>query len=152
MANETLLGREYELEINTGTTETPVWTVVRGWTANDVSPETERTDDTHAHSGGWRQGKVAQRGLSLSYDFYELRDASGQRDPGQQALLDLGEAFGTSSLGEFRRYHKSSGDGHTFFADVEVAWPSGGPNENAAFSATLNVDGEPEVVTVTPAP
>lgn len=151
MTNETHLAREYELEINTGDDVSPEWTVVRGWTTCSVSPETQTTDDTHAHSGGWAQHKIAQRGLSLAYDFFALRDDAGALDPGQQALIDLGEAMGTASLGEFRRYHKSSGEGFTFSATVETAWPSGGTNDNAAFSVTLTVDGEPSPVTVVPA-
>lgn len=148
--NETYLAREHELEVNTGTTAAPDWTVVRGWTSLSPSSETERTDDTHAHSGGWAQHKVSQRGVSFSIDLQVLRNAEGVMDPGQQALRDLGELVGGESLGEFRYYHKPSGEGFQFPASVDIAWPGGGTNDNATASGTLQVDGKPTPVTVTP--
>lgn len=151
MANETYLAREHELEINTGTTALPEWTVIRGWTNLDPSAETERTDDTHAHSAGWRQGKVAQRGVTFSIELQVLRDAAGVLDPGQQALRDVAELVGSQSLGEFRYYHTPSGEGFQFFASAELSWPGGGTNDNATASGTLEVDGKPTAVTVTPA-
>lgn len=150
MANETYLAREHELEVNTGTEALPTWTVVRGWTSLSPSPETERTDDTHAHSAGWAQHKVAQRGISFSIELQVLRDAAGVLDPGQQAIRDLSELTGTDSLGEFRYYHKPSGEGFTFDGSVELAWPGGGVNDNATASGTIQVDGQPTAVTVTP--
>lgn len=152
MTNETYLAREHELETNTGTTASPTWTVVRGWTNLSPSAETERTDDTHAHSGGWAQSKIAQRGMSFSLDLQVLRNAQGVLDPGQQHLRDLAELVGGESLGEFRYYHKPSGEGFQFSASVELPWPGGGVNDNATVSGTLTVDGKPTAVTVAPTP
>ena len=150
MVNETYLAREYELEINTGTTAEPDWTVIRGWTSLAPSAETETTDDTHAHSAGWAEHKVAQRGITFGLDLQVLRDESGDLDPGQQALRDLSELVGSESNGEFRWYHKPSGDGFTFLASIELPWPGGGHNDNATVSGTLTVSGQPSPVTVTP--
>lgn len=150
MANETYLAREHELEINTGTTAVPVWTVVRGWTNMQPAAETERTDDTHAHSAGWKQGKVAQRGVTLAFELQSLRNAAGDLDPGQQALRDAAEKVGSDSLEEFRFYHKPTGEGFQYFASVELAWPGGGVNDNATASGTLEIDGKPTAVTVAP--
>lgn len=151
MTNETYLAREHELEVEVDVAGVPTWTVVRGWTSLSPSPETERTDDTHAHSAGWAQHKVAQRGITFSIDLQVLRDDAGVLDPGQQALRDLSELVGNDSLGNFRYYHKPSGDGFTFPGSVELAWPGGGTNDNATASGTIAVDGQPTAVTVTPA-
>lgn len=150
--NETFLAREYELEVNTGTTQAPTWTVVRGWTNLSPSAETETTDDTHAHSAGWAMHKVSQRGMSFDLDLNVLRDPSGALDPGQQALRDLSETVGNDSLGTFRYWHKPSGEGHTFAAIVELPWPGGGYNDNATVSGTLTVSGKPTPVTVDTTP
>lgn len=150
--NETYLAREHELEVNTGTFAEPDWTVVRGWTSLSPSNGADRTDDTHAHSAGWAENKVAQRSVSFSIDMQVLRDADGDLDPGQAHLRDLGEALGNESLGDFRYYHKPTGDGHRFYASVDIAWPGGGVNDNATASGTLEVSGKPTPVTVTPTP
>lgn len=152
MVNETYLAREHEIEINTGTKLAPEWTVIRGWTNLSPSPETERTDDTHAHSAGWAQAKVAQRGVSLSLDLQVLRNAAGVLDPGQAALRDAAELVGSESLAEFRHYHKPTGEGFQFDASVELAWPGGGTNDNATASGTLQIDGKPDPIVVDDTP
>lgn len=150
--NETYLARDHELEINTGSFAAPDWTTVRGWTNLSPSAETETTDDTHAQDAGWARHKVAQRGVSLSVDLQALRNAAGERDPGQQALRDLAEAVGVGSNGDFRLYSKTTGEGFRFFGSVEMAWEGGGTNDNATTSATITVDGKPDPVTVDTTP
>lgn len=148
MTNETYLAREHELEVEVDVAGTPTYTVVRGWTSLKPSAETDRTDDTHAHSAGWKQHKVAQRGVSFSIELQVLRDAAGVLDPGQQALRDLAELTGTASLGQFRYYHKPSGEGFEFPGSVDLSWPGGDTNGNATASGTITVDGQPQAVTV----
>lgn len=146
VAPEPMLAREFDLEINTGTRDNPVWTHISGIMAINPGQTSTVTDDTDFDTDGWEAGTVAMRGRSLSVSMlYKTVNGTGAQDPGQEALIVLGETSGRSAKGGFR-YLDPDGNGHEFRATVDVAWPGGGKTDNANFTADLKVDGKPTPV------
>lgn len=145
MAMQKLLARDAykEVEINTGTESTPSWTHIGG--INNISPSSSRTntDDADWDDNGWARHKVAQRSRSLTIEgFYKEDPATGGRDAGQVALIDAGDLVGYDSTSMFR-VTTIGGNMLEFDASVNMSWGSGGVNDNASFSAELQVDGKP---------
>lgn len=147
MAVEPTLAREFDLTINTGTDQAPVWTVISGITGITPGQSSTKTDDTDFDTDGWEAGTVVMRGKSLSVAMNYKEDPSGgAQDPGQDALLTLGEATGPSAKGKFK-YVSPGGNGHTFRGTVDVAWPGGEKAANATVTAEITLDGKPVPVT-----
>lgn len=144
-APEPVLAREYDLTINTGTDTTPVWTAISGITGISPSQSSTKTDDTDFDSDGWAKGTVVERtrSLSVTMNFKEADD--GTLDPGQEALIALGDATGAAAKGHFK-YVSPGGNGNTFRATVDVSWPGGDKTANAPFTADITIDGAPTAV------
>lgn len=145
---EPVLAREFDLKINTGTAEAPVLTGISGITGITPGQSSQLTDDTDFDTDGWESGTVVQRGRTLGVALNYKENEDGDQDPGQEALIALGDATGPAAKGNFV-YTSPNGNKQTFRATVDIAWPGGDKTSNATFSADLKVDGKP---TFTPAP
>lgn len=146
---EPMLARLFDLSVNTGTEAVPVWTPISGVTGITPGQTSTKTDDTDFDTDGWAAGTVVERGKSLSVALNYKEGAAGAQDPGQEALLALGEATGPSAKGRFK-YVSPGGNGHTFRGTVDVAWPGGEKAANAALTAEITLDGKPVPVPVIP--
>lgn len=142
MSIEPQLAREFDLTINTGTFGSPVWTAISGITGITPGQTSQKTDDTDFSTDGWESGTVVQRGRSLSVALNYKEDEDAVLDPGYEALIALGDAFGPDGKGDFR-YLSPNGNGHRFRATVDVQWPGGDKVSNATCTAELMVDGAP---------
>ena len=143
MAAEPTLAREYTLELNTGTEAVPAWTAIAGITGITPGQTTQRTDDTDFDGDGWEAHTVVMRGRSLSVSLnYKEDPSTGAEDPGQAALIALGDASGPSGKKQFR-YFSAQDNGYVFTASADVAWPGGDKVANANFTAELTLDGAP---------
>jgi hypothetical protein len=146
MTAENVLAREYDLSIDTGTDAVPVWTLIGGITGITPGQSAARTDDTDFDNNGWDAHSVVSRGRTLSVALnYKEDPADGTQDPGQEALIAASEAMGTSAKKKFK-YVSPNGNGVTFTASVDLAWPGGDKTANANFSAELTMSGAPTPV------
>lgn len=139
---EPVLAREFDLELNTGTVGSPVWTGISGITGINPGQSSQLTDDTDFDTDGWEAGTVSMRGRTLSVTLNYKENSDGDQDPGQEALIALGDASGPTGKGNFR-YTSPNGNVQTFRSTVDVAWPGGDKTSNASFTAELKLDGAP---------
>lgn len=150
MASENFLAREYTLEINTGDDTTPAWTDIAGITGITPAQSAQRTDDSDFDTDGWEAHTVAMRGRSLSVSMnYKEDPTDGTEDPGQAALIALGDASGVSGKKSFR-YYSPGDNGYTFTASADVSWPGGDKVANANFTVDLTLSGAPEAYVPVP--
>jgi hypothetical protein len=145
---EPVLAREFDLKINTGTSGSPVLTAISGITGINPGQSSQLTDDTDFDTDGWESGTVVQRGRTLSVSLNYKENEDGDQDPGQEALIALGDATGPDGKGLFE-YTSPNGNKQAFRATVDMQWPGGDKTSNATMTAELKVDGKP---TFTPAP
>ena len=151
MAVEKILARESfsTFEINTGTEASPTWVPILGLTSVAPGSDATRVDQATFDSAGWAEHRVAGRSRTLTLEgFYEEDPQTGDRDPGQSALIDQGDLMGFESPTQFR-ITTLGGNLLVFTATVDVTWGGGGVNDNAGLSGNLTVIGQPQF---TPAP
>lgn len=150
MVAENTLAREYSLTVNTGTVAAPVWTPIRGITGISPSQSAQRTDDTDFDTDGWEDHTVVMRSRGMSVSLlYKEDPATGVQDPGQAVLVALADASGGGAKKGFQ-YLSAAGNGDTFTASCDLAYPGGDKTNNAAFTAELTMAGAPTVVVPTP--
>jgi hypothetical protein len=126
-----------------------VLTAISGITGINPGQSSQLTDDTDFDTDGWEAGTVVQRGRTLSVNLnYKVAESDGTQDPGQEALIALGDAMGPSGKGNFE-YTDPGGNKYAFRATCDIQWPGGDKVSNATFTAELKIDGAP---TFTPAP
>lgn len=136
-----VLARSTKAEINTGTDASPIWTEIKGLNTIGPEPKMSEADTTAFDSNGRDEHLVASRGMSLTLEGFRYEDeATGARDPGQQAVETLGDAVGTASLGQFR-LTSPGGRTWTFKASADVTPMGGGNNDASSWSAKLTVSG-----------
>ncbi len=66
------VGKDYLLYINTGTAQSPVWTLIGGQRSADLSRSADSIDVSHKTSGGWKSNKAGLRGWSIDLDALVL--------------------------------------------------------------------------------
>lgn len=126
--------RDFTLEIdeNYGTSGGEHFLGIKGLTSMAMSPKTTDTDTTDFDSNGDAEHLPMERGREFSCAGFYLEDlATGERDPGQEAVEALGERVGPAGIGAFR-LSSPGGNIWTFLASVEVTSPGGGGNNDAS--------------------
>ncbi|TYB50235.1 hypothetical protein FXF51_56765 [Nonomuraea sp. PA05] len=152
MATRSLLASGWALDVNTGTTASPVWTPVKGMTQFKETIESTMEDDSDFDSNGWGSDQVTQRKWRLETEGKRKRDADNLAtfiaDPGQQAILDAGNLVGIGSNIEIR-YYRRDGAPDAWQGDVTVDYGGGGGGvtELEPFNFTLNGQGERTAIT-----
>lgn len=150
MAVTKYLARDLTIAISTGPgvdtidgTADDTWTAINGLNTLTHSPSTTRADTSSFDSAGRDEHLPASRGESWSLSGFSLEDvATGDRDPGQVAVEDLGKLVGPDGLGWFK-ITSPGGNTIIFQASAEVTIHGGGHNDAAAWGAELQVTGEP---------
>lgn len=119
------------------------YTAIGGIETLSHSPSKETADSTDFDSNGHAEHVVVQRGDEWTLEGFWLQDVStGATDPGQAELVEAAREIGLTATREVR-LTTPSGYGVRFTCSVEVTGPDGGHNDLAAFSAVLEVTGEP---------
>lgn len=142
MTIDPVLARDFALDINTGTDAAPVWTPVGGITNISPGQDSQKTDDGDFDSGGRARHSVVERSDTFQVDMLYKEDDTGTRDAGQQAILDVARLYGAAAKVPFRYVFPSGTEGVEFKASVDLPYPGGGKTDNAAWQATLTVDGD----------
>lgn len=139
-----ILARHLVCELNTGTVAIPVWTPIGGLTTVTFKTSKDSVDDTDFNSAGWAEHKVAQRSVAITLEgFYKEDPVTGTRDPGQEALITLGDAVGYDSTKPLRMT-TPGGNTTLYQVSAQVDGPAGGgTNDNSGFKAELEVSGKP---------
>lgn len=132
---------DFVIEVNTGTEATPTWTRIGGIRSFTISTTKNDIDTRDFDSGGWLEHIVGSRGKSFSISGAREEDeTTGERDPGQAFVEELGDKLGAEALGQFR-ITSPGGTTYTFSASVEVTPFGGGLDEFATWEANLTMSG-----------
>ncbi|MBP2638441.1 MAG: phage tail protein [Firmicutes bacterium] len=75
------VGKDYLLNVNTGTPTVPIWTIVGGQRGTSLARSADEIDVSHKTSGGWKSVKAGLRSWSMDLDGLVLL-----QDEGLQAL------------------------------------------------------------------
>jgi len=129
MGTRSLLASAWRLDVNRGTTEDPDWTPVKGMASFKEAIESTMEDDSDFDDPEWGSEEVTQRKWKLETEGKRKRDDSSDEvfipDPGQQFLLDAGNAVGVGSGVEIR-YYRRDGSPDAWQGNVNVQYGGGG--------------------------
>lgn len=141
MAPTSLLARGWTFEINTGTTEVPVWTRVKGINTWSHSPTDNDADSTDFDSAGNPEHQKASHADEYTLvGQYKEDVGDGSRDPGQAAVEALAAQYGPDSIGDFR-ITSPGGNSTRFDATANVTVGGGGNDDNASWECTWRKSG-----------
>lgn len=145
------LARNFPVEINTGTSETPVWTRIESLETVTFNVSKTDAETNNFDNAGWTSHIVAMRGLEITVaGQVSLDPVTKSPSPGQAAVEALGRAVDQDAFKEFR-VRRPGGKAVAFTASAMCNPTGGGTNEAAKWTATLKSNGEPAFdVTVTP--
>ena len=148
MTYNTVNAHQFPVTINTGTSETPVWTSIQGLNTVTLSPSNSTADAGDFESAGWTKNVVVERGASVTLAGLAHYDDAGVKDPGQAAVESYGVLTGMDAIGTFR-IAVPGGKAYEFAATVTDVTPfGGGKTDLATWECTLEIWDPPTIVTV----
>lgn len=126
------VGKDYLLYVNTGTVETPVWTLIGGQRGSSLGRTADSIDTSHKTSGGWKSSKAGLRGWSIDLDGLVLLN-----DLGLEALETAFNA-GKEVNVKFEYPNKKYRTGWAAITDLSIETPHDG---EASLSGSLEGNG-----------
>jgi TP901-1 family phage major tail protein len=131
-ASAAAVGKDFLLYVNTGTVDTPVWTLVGGQRNSSLGRTADSIDTSHKTSGGWKSSKAGLRGWSIDLDALVLL-----QDLGVEAL-ETAFMQGKEINVKFERPDKKYYTGWASITDFSIDPPHDG---EASLSGTLEGNG-----------
>lgn len=142
MAPVKILARGFSFYILTDPVEL-VYTPIRGIRSLSMERQANKQEATGYDSPSSPEHVVASRSVSLSLEGIRIEDvATGERDPGQQAVEDLAQYIGPLSQGTFRMI-TPSGSLKDFVASPTAPKEGGGVDDPMEWSIDLAIAGKP---------
>lgn len=137
------LAKRWLVEVNTGTTAVPEWTIVRG--VQDCKPTVDATtqDDSDYDSDGWKSStKTAQTwGLELKVGR-KIDTETDAYDEGVEALRGKGDKVGLSALAHVRWSEVHDGPRvEAYEGRGTVSYSEDGGGMDSLATATIKIDG-----------
>ncbi len=136
------LARKFKLEVNTGTSDSPIWTQVRA--IREFTPASDPTmeDDGDYDNDGWGSSVKTMATWSVTVALgRKVGVNSGNYDPGQEYLRVRDDEFGSTSVVEIRWFDRNGGP-EAYQGYASVAWSPGGGGPSALDTATVTLSGQ----------
>lgn len=144
------LARDWALQVNTGTTETPDWIFVRG--LSKFAPQTTPTmqDDSDIDSEGYKSQIATALQMTFQGEGKRKGEKSGdvfQQDPGQAALRAVGRKMGLGNVIQARCW-RTDGVQEGYESNFSVEWTDvdGGNEDLDSFNFTMMSRGKPREI------
>lgn len=138
----TYLARKWRLDVNTGTTASPVWVQVKGITnfTPGLSPTMQDSSDYDAD--GWGSDEKTMLKWNLAITLLRKGADDTTPDPGQEALRAKSDQFGTAGQADLRWYDRKVGSPEAYRGTANVSWEPGGGGTGDLESVTVNLAGK----------
>lgn len=138
----TALARKWRVDVNTGTSASPVWVQVRG--LNNVTPGISATlqDSSDYDSDGWGSDEKTMLKWNLALSLFRKKSDAGAYDAGQEALRDKSDQFGAGGIAHVRWYDRTVGSSEAYEGYANVSWEPGGGSASDLESVTVNLTGK----------
>lgn len=151
------VNRMWALDVNTGTTASPVWTAVRGRTEFQPNLEPTLQDDSDFDSEGYKSQTVTALAWSLAFKVARkvLPADATSYDAGQEALREAAEGMGVANSVHVRWY-ETTPDGpraEAYEGTAAVSWTPDGGAMDALNMVSVTLTGKGKRTAIThPAP
>jgi len=142
--NTEVLARGFTFELNTGTIAVPVWTSVNHINTWNHAPSAQDADTTTFDDDGRDSHMKASRGDEFTLNgLYQVDEATGVRDAGQEACEAWGDEIGQSSRKQFRISDPATPPNviGPYLATATVTRGGGGNNDPSTWVCAMKVSG-----------
>jgi hypothetical protein len=140
------LNRKWALDVNTGTTATPVWTPVRGRTEFQPAVEPTLQDDSDFDSEGFKSQVVTALAWSLAFKVARKTQANDATsyDQGQEKLREAAEEMGVANSVHVRWYEVTPGGPRVeaYEGKAAVSWSEDGGGMDALNMVSVTLTGQ----------
>ena len=138
------LNRDWRLEVNTGDSETPVWTIVRGRVDFNPSQDATLQDDSDMDSEGYKSQTVTALAWSLVTKVVRkaTTDAVPTYDPGQEVLRLAADEMGPANSVHVRWCKLGAVRTEAYEGHAAVAWSPDGGAMDGLDTATVTLTGQ----------
>jgi hypothetical protein len=144
-SDDKVLSRDFDIEVNTGTDESPEWTQIAGLDEDGIAyaETTREVDFMDADDGGFAKPVPFGRGYTITLKGSRIEDAdTGDRDAGQAAVEAVMDEMGADALLSYRISSPAASGAETLeFKAWASVTPLGG-SDTATWGAALKVYGE----------
>lgn len=141
-----------KLEINTGTTSSPVWTPVRGLNKIEMPLNHTEVDTSDFDSDGHSDSLTTFLSWQIDFEGFEgFTDDTGSpvEDPGQEEIRSKALVTGSDAYAEVRMYRTDNGKGYEGRASVKWNGTGGDLKGVEPFNGSLTGAGTLSQITVT---
>lgn len=139
------LNRKWYLDVNTGTSETPIWTGVFGVQEFKPTKDSTTQDSSDFDSEGWKNETLTALGwgAELKVRRGTTRDDPEAYDPGQEVLRLASDEMGTGNEVEVRYYEVTEGGPavEAYQGFCGVTWEPDGGGMDATDSVSVKLIG-----------
>jgi hypothetical protein len=145
--------RKWYCDVNTGTTETPVWTGIFGIQEFKHSVEGTTQDDSDFDSEGWKSEVTTANGFKIEAKVKRAKQQGvtpAVYDVGQEVLREAGALTGDENVVEVRWYEMEPGgprvEAYQGFVAVQFSEDGGAMDALSSASVTLIGRGKRNVI------
>lgn len=144
-SDDKVLSRDFDIEVNTSTTETPSWTQINGLDEDGIAyaETTREVDFMDADDGGFAKTVPFGRGYTITLKGSRIEDAdTGERDTGQAAVEAVMDEMGADALLQYRISSPAASGAETLIFEAWASATPFGGSDKATWGAVLKVYGE----------
>ncbi|MFJ2029427.1 phage tail tube protein [Streptosporangium sp. NPDC087985] len=155
MSTRSLLASAWALDVNTGTSDDPEWTPIKGMSSFKETIDSTMEDDSDFDDPEWGSDEVTQRKWRLECEGKRKRDADNETtftpDPGQEFIRRAGNRVGVGSGIEIR-YYRRDGAPDAWQGRANVQYGGGGGATTALEPFNFTLGGRGSRTELTPYP
>ena len=135
------LARKWRVDVNTGTTISPVWVQVKGVTNFTPGLSSTTQDSSDFDSNGWGSDEKTMLKWNLAISLLRKGADTATPDPGQEALRAKSDQFGAAGMAHVRWYDRNGGP-EAYEGTGNVSWEPGGGGAGDLEPVTVNITGK----------
>lgn len=150
------LARNWGIQVNTGTSGSPVWEWISGITSFEAPVTKTRQEAGDINFGAWGGQIATEMNWTATIGILPKLDAAGEPDPAVEYLRACGLETGVLGMAEIR-YWRLDGHPHAYQGKGDVEFSLAGGDKTALYAANCTIAGygglvaieKPDAVVVT---
>ena len=144
----TALARRYRMQVNTGTTASPVWTTITGLTDFKPGISPQMQDDSDYETDGWASSEKTAQGWKIEATILLKDDGSGTFNAGVEKMRTAAIQFGDASRVEVRYFDKD-GKAEAYQGTALVEWERASTGNTDLDGAKVTLTGRGALTAIT---
>ncbi|WP_432679329.1 phage tail tube protein [Rhodococcus pyridinivorans] len=134
------LTRNWAVQVNVGTIETPDWEFVIGITSFDAPVSKALQDAGDINFGVWGGQLATEANWTVNMNILMKLDAAGEPNPATEFLRQCSTKVGVDGMAQIR-YWRTDGFPDSYMGRGDVQFSGGGGDKTSLHSSTVTITG-----------